>query len=103
MTGLCDTALLSEIVEILDDHGNLRCQPSLETDDVDIVLAIRISANQPGIERLSDEDATARKLQVVELSLQLQYLVDMAQIRALAQRYGIDASRLEALLLPLRP
>jgi hypothetical protein len=88
---LCDYALLTEVAGILEQHAEVRCEPTvdLEEDSGDLVLTVRVHAFD-----LPDE----QRLGLLELLTDLQYLQDLCSMRAFARRYDIDPARLEALL-----
>jgi len=77
VTGAVDGALLCEIASALDAHGELHCGPSIETADGVLTLVVRVR----------DDGQNWRAL---ELREDLQRVIDAAQIRLFALRYGID-------------
>lgn len=79
-------AVLAEVVAVLARHTNLRVTPVVEEDRGVVALTVRIKAE--------GEDG----LQVLSLLHELQYVTDVAQVRAIAAQYNIDAVRLEALI-----
>jgi hypothetical protein len=84
-------ALVCEVADVLARHGGLTCTPDIDTDQGDgFVLCLRVAAGAQATSR----DAMG----VLELLQDLQRALDVAQLRALAVRYGIDPARLEALL-----
>ena len=85
------TALaLAEVAAVLAQHGGLICQPTVEEEDGQIVLTVTV--HPQGQATIHDA------LCAVELLNALQYLRDMATLRALAARYDIAPEQLEALL-----
>lgn len=83
-------AVLVELAEALGRFPALRCRPQVEMDDGCVVLTVRVPAAEQG--------SLEGELQVVELFNDLHHVADMAQLRGLATRYGIEPERLEALL-----
>jgi len=79
-------AVLAEVVAVLARHSNLRVTPVVEEDRGVVALTVRIKAE--------GEDG----LQVLSLLHELQYVVDTAQVRAIAAQYDIEPAKLEALL-----
>lgn len=78
-------ATLQEVAAVLHDHGGtLPCTPELDVVDGEVRLTLRVHAS----------------LDALELGNRLRHLLDVANIRAIAARWGIDAAKLEALLPP---
>lgn len=78
------TALLKEVADVLTRYGWLNCTLSVERDRNDVVT-VTVKVGTGVFESLS-------------LFHDLQYLQDITQLRALAQKYDIDSAALEALL-----
>ena len=87
------SALLSEVMDALADYGHLWCRPSVDTDaDGYVVLTVRLKP---------DEQAdTVAAMETLAVLHELEYVVDVAQMRQLAEKYDIPSARLEALLPP---
>jgi len=79
-------AVLAEVVAVLARHSNLRVTPVVEEDRGVVALTVRVQSD--------GEDG----LQVLSLLHELQHVADIAQVRAIAATYDIDAAKLEALL-----
>lgn len=89
-----DAVLLAEVAEVLSAHGRIRCIPMVElTDTATLTVTLTVRRRDDGKEAL----------EVVSLKDDLQYVVDVAQMRALCNRYDIDARVLEALLEKREP
>jgi hypothetical protein len=85
-----NVALLAELAAVLARHPEQRCAPAIEHDRERDETRLTVTFHQ--------QETVAGDLETVEMVQELQYLVDMAQLRALASKYDIDAKRLEALL-----
>jgi hypothetical protein len=83
------TALLSEITEVLARYGSLRCVPGVEAEDGEVTITLVFPLNA---------DDTPSELHTCELHNEMRYVRDVASIRGLAARYGIDSAKLEDLL-----
>jgi hypothetical protein len=86
-------ALVAELVNVLANHGELRCAPTIEANeeaDGSFALTVRFYA-----------DAADEGLDLLALQDEVRYVADVAQMRAFAHQYGIDPAALEE-LLPLR-
>lgn len=77
--------VLAEVAEVLARSGHLRCDLAID-DDGDDGLLIQISVPLQG------------SFAVMELREALQWVADVAAVRAFAERYGIDPARVEAIL-----
>jgi hypothetical protein len=77
------TVRLSELVAVLTDHHTLLCCPTVAHEGAHLILTVEISGG--GLAELS-------------LRHELEYLADVATLRALCSKYDIPAARLEALL-----
>lgn len=89
-----DCVLMSEIVEALrtpQAGADLRCVPSVETDD-DRGVVLTLTFNPAA------QDDYAVSLAALEVYNRLRYLCGLGTVRAFASEYGIDSARLEALL-----
>lgn len=80
-------ATLREVADVLARHGDVCCLPTIEEEDGAISMTLRLVADTVG--------ASLANLEFFEDSRRLQ---DRVTLRALAQRYDIDAAQLEALL-----
>ena len=91
MTARLRVATLGEVATVLAAHGTLPCVPDVEIGrDGAIVLTVRTYA--PACTDAHDS------LGAVNLLHDLEYLVGLAQVRAFAAKYAMDATALEALL-----
>ena len=85
------SAILAELAEIFSTHGDVRCQPSVERDDDGAVLVyVRVVP--------SEQASVVEELHALELYHGVERLCDMAQLRALCNKYDINAASLERLL-----
>ncbi len=87
------SALLLEVAEVLTRPGyaSLRCVPTITTDaDGGTELRVRVS---PG-----DQPEQHAAFSALSLFTELQYVCDLAQMRALCEKYDIKPEALEALL-----
>lgn len=75
-------AVLAEIAAALTEHGHLLVCPRVEVGDGRVLLTVEARGG----------------LDVMEFALALQRVVDVATVRAFAERYGIDPSQLEPVL-----
>ena len=89
------SAILREVAEILAQHGDLRCVPSVDADERAGCLVLRVEISG---RTLVSETIVNGRLDALELFHALRYLQDLASLRALAAKYDIDPARLEALL-----
>ena len=90
-------ALLKEVVAVLSEYGDFFCAPSVElVEGRDGVMALTLAVYVP---QPSDH---LSMLAWVELVEGLRRVADISQLRALACRYDIDPSKLEALLPALK-
>lgn len=80
-------ALIAEVVDVLGAHRHLRCVPHVTDADGQVMLTVTFEADGPdeGLEVLSVRD-------------ELRYVCDVAQMRGLAERYGIAPAALERFL-----
>lgn len=86
-TGNQGVALLSEVAQVLREHGHMPCSPVLEDCDGRMVLTVTMHASDGGM-----------AMEQLELTVALQRLQSRAQLRSIAKLYDIDAAKLEALL-----
>jgi hypothetical protein len=77
------TVQISELVAVLESYHTLLCRPSVVHEGAHLTLTVEISGG--GLMQLS-------------MLHELEYLQDMAQLRALCSRYDIPAAALERLL-----
>lgn len=80
-------AQLREVTDVLAQHPGLRCAPIISEEDGLVTLAITFYAQD-----------TADALAALDLMNDLRYVADVAQVRAFADTYGLDARAFEALL-----
>ena len=80
-------SVLAEVADVLGRHGQLRCVPSIDEDEGVLTVSVAIYAER--------EDHAFDRL---ELKQDLQYLIDSAQLRGFASRYGIDSKDIERVL-----
>lgn len=92
--GGADAVILAEVAEVLARHGRLRCIPDVEARDGRLAITLTL-APRPAAAAGSEG---AEALAVASLADEVQYLVDVAAMRALCHRYNIDSRVLEALL-----
>ena len=83
-------ALMAEVVAVLAQHQGLRVVPDIEMDVKDDGLLTLSLTVYP----TSADDG----LEVLSLFDELRYVVDVATMRGVVERYGLDAVSLEALL-----
>ena len=81
------SAVLAEVAEVLAAFGLQRCVPLAELEDG--VLTVTLRCVGTGVEE---------GLGLLELYHELRYVTDMAQLRALADRFDIEPAALERLL-----
>ena len=86
-----DLSVLVEVADILAKHGRLRCAPRVELDDGEIVLTVAVTPEMAG-------DGADAALDAIELFHELERLEDVAQLRALCEKYDIPPADLERLL-----
>jgi hypothetical protein len=80
------SATLREVADALAEHGLLLCAPVVETDeDGNITLTVRVDVEEQG----------GVPLEVFGLYTDLQRVSDLATMRALLKRYGIEPLELE--------
>lgn len=79
------TALLKEVADILADHGDLPCAPTVSQDGGNLTLTVVVLPPHAGFSTLA-------------LRHELEYLRDVATMRAIADRYGINSAAIEAML-----
>ena len=77
--------LIKEIADVLSRHGDLRCEPLVESEDEQLTLTLSL-------------ETSSGNLGILNLYYELREAVDMCQLRELAQRYDIKPEALEALL-----
>lgn len=80
-------ALTLEVAEALRQHGYLRCTPRVEEDDGLFTLTVTFHA------RTADEG-----LEILSLADELRYVCDVATVRGVVDRYGLDAAAFDDLL-----
>lgn len=79
-------ALTREIAEVLAAHGATLCRPSIVEEDGQWTLSLTFTA-----------PTTEAALEILELATELRRVQDVAQLRALAAEYDIDATAVERL------
>lgn len=77
-----DLATVGEIAAVLATHPRVACRPSLDTDPKANEYVLTIAFPIEGATR-------------TELFYALQEAIDVASLRGLASRYGVDAAELE--------
>lgn len=77
-----DCAIVREIADVLAKYPSVACRPSIEKDDDEYVLTVAFKPEH---------------LHQVELANELRFAIDMASVRGIAARYGIDPAALEKL------
>lgn len=80
-------ALLAEVTNVLLQHGSLHCAPAVEEEDGLVTLTVTLHPVDVG-----------EALEGLAVMNELNYLGGLAQVRAFADSYGIDAAKLEALI-----
>lgn len=92
--------ILAEIAEALAAHGQLRCRPEIE--QIDGRLILRLAIPVPGMwdmpTRTHGDPPNMAALEVLSLADELQHVIDLANLRALATKFDIEPAALEALL-----
>ena len=84
-------ALVSEIADVLASHGRLRCVPTIAKEGGRWTLSVTF-----------DSDAAYDGLETLSLADELQYVIDVAQLRGFAAYYDIDAADIEAIVTRVR-
>lgn len=85
MTEPLAVVTMREVADVLALHGGaLPCTPDVEVVKGDLVITLRVH----------------QSINSLELSNQLRYLLDVATLRAIEQRYDMLANRLASLLQP---
>lgn len=85
-----DLIAVQEVVDTLAPFGLLHCGVDVATEDGHVTLTVRLCPEAQG-------DA-AGAFGALELLERLRYVVDVAQVRAFAARYGIPARELDEFL-----
>ncbi len=87
------SALLVELADVFArfPYAALRCTPTITTDEDG---RLRLSVDVVPEDQPSPQDA----FRVLSLFGELQYICDVAQMRALCAKYDIPSAQLEALL-----
>lgn len=80
-------AVLAEVAAVLARHGQMPCAPEVIEEDGLVTLTVTLRPQ-----------TTAQALEQLEVLGVLQYVVDVGQMRALAEKYGIDPVLIEAVL-----
>ena len=80
-------AQTGEVAGTLADYADIPCRIRLETDDGTWTLTVTFEPYN-----------VSGSLQMLELAAALRRVRDVAQMRGFAQTYGIEPSKLEALL-----
>ncbi len=86
-----DLAVLAEVVDVLAQFGHLRCAPDVVLEDGVLTLTLVVPPQ-------SVEQGDGVRFDTLSLYDELKYVVDFANLRALAQTFDIAPSALEALL-----
>lgn len=84
------TMLMADVAALMAAHGSLLCAVDVEIGK-DTVITLRLPYSDDSVD-------TARAAKTLNLVHGVEYLRDVAQIRALAMRFEIPADKLEALL-----
>ena len=75
--------LVGELADVLEQFRDLQCAPSVECEDGAVTLTVSLPS---------------QTLDNLNLFNELRRATDVHQMRAIADRYGIDPQRVEALM-----
>jgi len=78
---------VAELADVLARFGALRCAPTVVSDETGLTLTVTVSTTGQADARLA--------LSTLDLFIELQHVQDVAQLRLLSERYGIEPGLLE--------